>query len=168
VWECADCGAEYKRHSRSIDPQRHRCGTCKAELRQTRPVPRQSKQPSEYQVFVKEHMKLIREENPGCAQKEIMRIVAERWAKKKEDSASATGAAVAADETKLEESSIDETKVEDVAGDESKVEATKDESKIEELVVVEEAKVDVVSEANKVDAVTKEMVDLTLKENTEA
>jgi hypothetical protein len=40
--------------------------------------------PSEYQVFMKEQMKLVRQEIPGCPQKEVMRIVAERWAKKRE------------------------------------------------------------------------------------
>lgn len=34
------CGTEYKRHSRSVDPKRHRCGRCKGVLVQVKPVPR--------------------------------------------------------------------------------------------------------------------------------
>ncbi|KAB5542414.1 SprT-like family-domain-containing protein [Coniochaeta sp. 2T2.1] len=83
VWECTTCGLEYKRHSKSINPERHRCGACKSLLRQTRPTPRAgggaAKKPSEYQVFMKEQMRLMKEENPGSPQKEIMRRVADRW-----------------------------------------------------------------------------------------
>jgi predicted SprT family Zn-dependent metalloprotease len=34
------CGAEYGRHSKSIDPEKHRCGRCKGMLLQVRPKPR--------------------------------------------------------------------------------------------------------------------------------
>lgn len=34
------CGAEYGRHSKSIDPDKHRCGKCKGVLVQVRPKPR--------------------------------------------------------------------------------------------------------------------------------
>lgn len=93
VWECAECALEYKRHSKSVDPRRHRCGVCKGELVQIKPKPRaaaaagaaagggEKKAPSEYQKFMSEHMKLIRQENPGSPQKEVMKLVAERWAK---------------------------------------------------------------------------------------
>ncbi|KJZ76192.1 hypothetical protein HIM_04274 [Hirsutella minnesotensis 3608] len=88
IWECTECRAEYKRHSKSIDPQRHRCGSCKSSLKQIKPKPRgvgnatggKSSKPSAYQIFVKEHMKKVREENPGSPHKDVMRIVADRWA----------------------------------------------------------------------------------------
>ncbi|KAJ2896589.1 hypothetical protein MKZ38_005412 [Zalerion maritima] len=122
VWQCEECGMEYKRHSRSIDTVRHRCGGCKGGLIQVRPVPRGvgkgatavgktsrgtvgggadgsaavgagasanatmtvgtpiKKKPTEYQTFMKEHMKVVRQENPGSPQKDIMRLVAEKWA----------------------------------------------------------------------------------------
>ncbi|KAL6851983.1 SprT-like family domain-containing protein [Trichoderma novae-zelandiae] len=87
VWACTACGCEYKRHSKSIDPTRHRCGACKAVLEQTKPTPRQTpstgQQLSGYQLFVKEQMKIVRSENPNSPQKEIMSIVAEKWAKAK-------------------------------------------------------------------------------------
>ena len=82
VWECTSCAMQYKRHSKSINPERHRCGSCKSELKQTKPTPRVTapgKQPSEYQRFMKEQMKVLREENPGSPQKDIMKLVASRW-----------------------------------------------------------------------------------------
>ncbi|KAK3290764.1 SprT-like family-domain-containing protein [Chaetomium fimeti] len=106
VWTCVACAAEFKRHSRSIDPARHACGACKGKLVQTKPVPRRAKGSaggggdgdgaaaaggegkkekvvSAYQAFMKEQMRAVKAQNPGCAQKEIMRIVASRWAAKK-------------------------------------------------------------------------------------
>ncbi|ROV90755.1 hypothetical protein VMCG_09417 [Cytospora schulzeri] len=87
VWECAACGLEFKRHSRSINTERHRCGACKGELRQTRPVPRARPAggESEYQRFMKEQMKVIRLENPGCPQRDIMKLVAGRWSQKERE-----------------------------------------------------------------------------------
>jgi predicted SprT family Zn-dependent metalloprotease len=82
IWECVACATEYKRHSRSIDPKRHRCGNpaCKGELKQIKPTPRAGTgKASEYQVFMKEQMKVLKEENPTSPQKEIMRLVADRW-----------------------------------------------------------------------------------------
>lgn len=83
VWECTVCFIEFKRHSKSINPERHRCGACKSELRQTKPVPRAKPgKESEYQRFMKEQMKVIKEENPGSPQKDIMKMVASRWKSK--------------------------------------------------------------------------------------
>ena len=101
VWECASCGMEYKRHSKSVHPERHRCGGCKGELKQTKPAPRgkaagtgagagegqkagggTKKAPSEYQLFMKEEMKRVREENPGSPQKDIMKLVASMWSQR--------------------------------------------------------------------------------------
>ncbi|KAF3763797.1 hypothetical protein M406DRAFT_262431 [Cryphonectria parasitica EP155] len=80
VWECTECGSEFKRHSKSINTERHRCGSCKGELKQTKPVPRaRPGKESDYQRFMKEQMRIIKEENPGSPQKDIMRMVASRW-----------------------------------------------------------------------------------------
>lgn len=109
------CGTEYKRHSKSVDPSRHRCGVCKGVLRQVKPAPRgqgQQQPPSstsdgvnreengsqegggggmgtnkvkaqpktsEYQIFVKEQMKVVKAQKPGLAFGEVMKEVAERW-----------------------------------------------------------------------------------------
>ncbi|KAI5290539.1 hypothetical protein KEM52_000425, partial [Ascosphaera acerosa] len=41
VWSCGQCGLEYGRHSKSIDPSKVRCGRCKTgSLTQIRPKPR--------------------------------------------------------------------------------------------------------------------------------
>ncbi|KAJ4381445.1 hypothetical protein N0V85_008674, partial [Neurospora sp. IMI 360204] len=104
------CGTEYKRHSKSVDPSRHRCGVCKGVLRQVKPAPRgqgqgqhvsdttgvdgegtqkgmgtnkiqveKAKTSSEYQVFVKEQMRVVKGQKPGLAFGEVMKEVAERW-----------------------------------------------------------------------------------------
>ncbi|UKZ87526.1 uncharacterized protein TrAFT101_003320 [Trichoderma asperellum] len=86
VWACTACSCEYKRHSKSIDPKRHRCGSCKALLEQTKPAPRQGSTAgklSDYQLFVKEQMKIVRIENPDSQQKDVMKIIADKWAKSK-------------------------------------------------------------------------------------
>jgi len=80
VWECENCGLEFKRHSKSIDPSRHQCGVCKSKLVQTKPVPRgKGAGVSEYQVFVKENMRIVREANPGSPQKDIMGLVGKKY-----------------------------------------------------------------------------------------
>ncbi|KAJ9215971.1 hypothetical protein DTO166G4_2515 [Paecilomyces variotii] len=40
VWMCVDCGQDYGRHSKSIDPSKSRCGHCKGVLQQIKPKPR--------------------------------------------------------------------------------------------------------------------------------
>ncbi|KAJ5482893.1 hypothetical protein N7539_006339 [Penicillium diatomitis] len=40
VWHCTACGQEYRRHSKSIDTDRSRCGTCQGKLQQIKPKPR--------------------------------------------------------------------------------------------------------------------------------
>jgi predicted SprT family Zn-dependent metalloprotease len=84
VWECKACGAEYKRHSKSINLEKHRCGSCKGELAQIKPVPRRAAARTEYQEFMKENMRIVKQENPDSPQKEIMKVVAEKWSKKQE------------------------------------------------------------------------------------
>lgn len=82
IWECTSCGTEFKRHSKSIDPKRHTCGSCRSKLIQVKPVPRsvgEGGKVNEYQLFVKENMSKIREENPRSPQKEIMGLVGKRY-----------------------------------------------------------------------------------------
>jgi len=91
VWQCEGCSMEYKRHSKSVHPERHRCGRCHGVLLQIKPVPRGAgtgtggsgeKKPSEWQVFMKEEMKKVRVENPGSPQKDIMKMVANKWSQR--------------------------------------------------------------------------------------
>ncbi len=102
VWACEACATEFKRHSRSIDPARHRCGACRGMLKQTKPKPRgtglqsagtvggggtaATPGPSAYQIFMKEHMAVVRRENPNSPQKIIMKMVADKWTRAKEQS----------------------------------------------------------------------------------
>ncbi|KIN00976.1 hypothetical protein OIDMADRAFT_54116 [Oidiodendron maius Zn] len=85
VWECTNCGIEYERHSKSIDPTRVGCGICLSKLVQTKPKPNPAiaRKPNSYQVYVKENMKRIKDENPGSPQKEIMSLVAQEYQKAK-------------------------------------------------------------------------------------
>ncbi|KAL8951677.1 MAG: hypothetical protein Q9222_002357 [Ikaeria aurantiellina] len=77
IWSCHHCDAEYKRHSKSIDPAKHSCGKCKGKLVQVKPVPRgQGKGGmSEYQRFVKERFSRIKKESPGTSMSEIMTVL---------------------------------------------------------------------------------------------
>lgn len=99
VWECTEtgCGTLFKRHSKSIDVQKHRCGACKGVLAQIKPAPRgkaAGKGENEYQVFVRENMKKIREENPGSPQKDIMGLVGKRYQEYKASKAAKAGETV--------------------------------------------------------------------------
>ncbi|MCJ1425743.1 hypothetical protein MMC29_003643 [Sticta canariensis] len=86
IWACTqpECGLEYKRHSRSIDPTRHRCGKCRGSLVQIKPIPRAGAAPAgksgkdggaaeadakgrggRYQEYVQKHFATVRRENPA-------------------------------------------------------------------------------------------------------
>ncbi|KAH7129325.1 SprT-like family-domain-containing protein [Dactylonectria estremocensis] len=113
VWECEACTTEFKRHSKSIDPERHRCGSCKGMLRQTKPVPRKGgKATSQYQVFFKEQMAIVREENPGSPQKDVMKLIAAKWAK--QGGSSKTGKGSKATVDNMVEKMVDLTLEEEV------------------------------------------------------
>ncbi|RDW73796.1 hypothetical protein BP5796_07238 [Coleophoma crateriformis] len=88
IWECSGCALEYKRHSKSIDPARHQCGSCRAKLVQIKPVPKKCSSASSadpagrsaYQVFVKDHMKKVKDElPPGSPQKVVMGELGKRY-----------------------------------------------------------------------------------------
>jgi predicted SprT family Zn-dependent metalloprotease len=81
IWNCVECGTEFKRHSKSIDTERHRCGSCEGRLEQIKPRPRPRGAPSEYQKFVQVEMKIVKQANPGSPQKDVMRLVADKWKK---------------------------------------------------------------------------------------
>ncbi|KAG5930567.1 hypothetical protein E4U42_006655 [Claviceps africana] len=89
LWQCVSCHLEYKRHSKSIDVGRHRCGSCKGKLEQIRPAPRGSKNNDEnpgqspYQLFVRDQMQLVKRENPHVLQQDLMKIIAKKWAAQK-------------------------------------------------------------------------------------
>ena len=81
IWACSsdNCGLEYKRHSKSIDPTKHSCGVCKNKLIQIKPVPRKvegDRKRSKYQDYLKKESGRVRLENPGKGFGEIMVILA--------------------------------------------------------------------------------------------
>ncbi|KAE8450037.1 hypothetical protein EG329_007176 [Mollisiaceae sp. DMI_Dod_QoI] len=113
IWECENCGIEYKRHSKSIDPARHQCGSCKSKLVQIKPAPRTGTgtgKVSEYQLFMKENMKKVKEENPASPQKEIMGLMGKKYQEYKASKLgdSKTVETVVIDEVEEKEGSPDE------------------------------------------------------------
>jgi hypothetical protein len=83
VWECTSCGYEFKRHSKSIDPLRHTCGSCKSKLVQTKPVARNTKV-SEYQLYVKAHFQRVKREHGGLTHGGVMEILGREYREMKE------------------------------------------------------------------------------------
>lgn len=79
VWECVECGYEFKRHSKSVDTNRHSCGKCKGRLVQTKPVPRQGGQ-SEYQKYIKENYQRVKGEMAKRGEATVMSKVTEQVA----------------------------------------------------------------------------------------
>ncbi|GAB7337441.1 hypothetical protein MBLNU457_g2780t1 [Dothideomycetes sp. NU457] len=93
LWACEGegCGAQFGRHSKSIDPAKQRCGTCKGRLRQIRPVPRGEKEGEKtgekkvgaYAAFVKEHYASVKKEMGKASQKEVMEAVGRKYREEK-------------------------------------------------------------------------------------
>ena len=81
VWSCGECGLKYKRHSKSIDPSKHSCGTCKGKLSQVLPAPGKE---SEYHKFVKANWdRFKRQAGEGAGIGEINGLLAKDWKVKK-------------------------------------------------------------------------------------
>ncbi|TKA44329.1 hypothetical protein B0A54_05072 [Friedmanniomyces endolithicus] len=95
IWQCSDCGAEFKRHSKSIDPKRHTCGTCRSKLLQIKPVPRKGNgegAPTGYAAYVKKHFADVKAALPaGASQKEVMEAVGRRYRAEKAASSALPG-----------------------------------------------------------------------------
>ena len=103
IWRCTEeaCGVDYKRHSKSIDPNRHTCGRCRGKLVQILPRPRKGdaeevkaskagggqkakSEVSGYSRFVKEQWASVKEElPPKSPAKDVMREVAVRYRERK-------------------------------------------------------------------------------------
>ena len=93
VWRCRgeECGSEFKRHSKSIDPRRHTCGQCRGGLVQVKPTPRGGRDSGGggagngagvggYAAFVKEHFAATKRSLPaGASQKEVMEAVGRKY-----------------------------------------------------------------------------------------
>ncbi|KAI1760917.1 SprT-like family-domain-containing protein [Hypoxylon sp. FL1150] len=102
VWKCTDCAWEVKRHSKSVDTNQHRCGSCKGYLLQIKPTPRNQsptpsrlgtdgenggrlvtttvkKQPSMWQCFFARESKILAQTNKGLTAKERMARISAKW-----------------------------------------------------------------------------------------
>ena len=77
IWSCSECGLEYKRHSKSIDPSKHGCGACKGRLLQILPAPRKE---NEYQKFVKANWETFKQRaGDKAGMGEINGLLAKEW-----------------------------------------------------------------------------------------
>lgn len=85
IWQCSneECAVEFKRHSKSIDPKKHTCGTCRSRLVQIKPVPRKDNGGSGYAAYVKAHFADIKRTMPGAAHKQIMEAIGKRYREEK-------------------------------------------------------------------------------------
>lgn len=97
VWQCSneDCAVEFKRHSKSIDPKRHTCGTCRSKLVQIKPTPRRDAGTTTgYAAYVKTYFAEVKRSMPHASQKEVMEAVGKKYRaeKAKVDHVSGDGA----------------------------------------------------------------------------
>lgn len=82
IWQCSneDCAVEFKRHSKSIDPKRHTCGTCRSKLVQIKPAPRKDAgNATGYAAYVKANFAEVKRGMPGASQKEVMEAVGRKY-----------------------------------------------------------------------------------------
>lgn len=90
IWQCSneDCGVEFKRHSKSVDPKRHTCGSCRSKLVQIKPVPRKNGESggngNGYAAYVQANFATIKKGMPGASQKEVMEAVAKTYRAEKQ------------------------------------------------------------------------------------
>ncbi|OTA65933.1 hypothetical protein K449DRAFT_391904 [Hypoxylon sp. EC38] len=107
IWKCADCTCEVRRHSKSVDPVRQRCGRCRGNLIQVKPTPRggsasanatpgnadggangsgkegpatTKRKTSAWNEFMGKEMKALSKTNPGIPRNERLAIVSAKWA----------------------------------------------------------------------------------------
>ncbi|KAL1922550.1 uncharacterized protein VTP21DRAFT_10089 [Calcarisporiella thermophila] len=83
-WECVSCGKIYGRHSKSIDTSMHGCGVCHGKLRfmerlKKDGTPYKARQPNAFQQYMKDHLRRIKQENPGKTHAEVMRLLSEEY-----------------------------------------------------------------------------------------
>lgn len=92
IWRCAECTCEVHRHTKSVDPQRQRCGRCRGVLLQVKPVPRvkknspataggvpEKKKLSAWQEFLSAQMAELKTTHKELAFDKKMEIVSRRW-----------------------------------------------------------------------------------------
>ena len=85
TYKCNECGTEFGRHSKSIDPSKHRCGKCGGipELLQNPSTSSAPKTPNAFSMFVKENFGSVKKSNPGKSHREVMRIISDKFQESK-------------------------------------------------------------------------------------
>ena len=110
AWKCqnTECGSIIKRHSRSVDPNKHCCGSCKGRLMEievpgskndTETVghtPKKKRAPTGFSLFVQQNSKAVRERlvaerGSFVTQPEVMKECGRIWRLKKEGLEKNTG-----------------------------------------------------------------------------
>eukprot|EP01062_Namystynia_karyoxenos_P066929 TRINITY_DN60845_c0_g1_i1.p1 TRINITY_DN60845_c0_g1~~TRINITY_DN60845_c0_g1_i1.p1 ORF type:complete len:554 (+),score=118.59 TRINITY_DN60845_c0_g1_i1:85-1746(+) len=94
VYRCVECGHNYRRHSKSIDVARQRCGICRGHLElqgrfSAGGTPAKQRAASGFSLFVKEHIGQVIA--GGTPRGEAMRVVAARWEATKKQQQRASG-----------------------------------------------------------------------------
>ena len=90
-WKCSECRYVYGRHSKSIKPEKHRCGVCKGKLMFLGRLKADGsfaktvkRAPSAFTLFMKENMAAIKREYPGATHGAVMKILSEKYKASKE------------------------------------------------------------------------------------
>mmetsp|Transcript_14197 Transcript_14197/g.25225 ORF Transcript_14197/g.25225 Transcript_14197/m.25225 type:complete len:560 (-) Transcript_14197:3543-5222(-) len=83
-YECVDCKAQFKRHSKSVDVTKQVCGRCQSSIKFIGAFDRNGKQTntsdkplSRYNLFIKEHYASVRVASVDHS--ETMKILSQRW-----------------------------------------------------------------------------------------
>ena len=104
AWKCqnAACGSIIKRHSRSVDPNKHCCGSCKGRLTEIEVpgskndvatvghTPKKKRAPTGFSLFVQKNSKAVRERlvaerGSSVTQPEVMKECGRMWREKKQE-----------------------------------------------------------------------------------
>ncbi|XP_066929246.1 germ cell nuclear acidic protein-like [Clytia hemisphaerica] len=85
TYKCNECGTEFGRHSKSIDPSKHRCGKCGGipELLQNPSTSSAPKTPNAFSLFVKENFGSVKKSNPGKSHRDVMRLISDKFQESK-------------------------------------------------------------------------------------
>lgn len=94
-FQCDGCGHVFGRHSKSIDPAKHRCGNCGGVPlligggNSTSSEPKTPKL-NAYATYVKENFSTVKSANPDLPTKDVMKKIAERYRINKKETGSST------------------------------------------------------------------------------
>lgn len=104
AWKCTNtmCGAVIKRHSRSVDPKRHCCGSCskgklieievpgsKKDVSTVSHTPKKKRAPTGFSLFVQQNSKSVRarlvaKRGSSVTQPDVMKECGRIWREQKE------------------------------------------------------------------------------------